>query len=176
MIIGIAGKAGSGKNTVAKMIQYLTSLNTNLSFDEWINSEYDNHHEWQIHSFADKVKDVTSHAWGVNRNMFENFRYKDWCYMNYRTGEICHYDDLVNCENVLRVEDVQDLKRILCWDFIGMNEGKVWILLRTLLQFEGDLGREYRGSNSWVRALFMNYIRYKFENDKKVSFLQMDHS
>jgi hypothetical protein len=73
MIIGVIGKMGSGKDTLAKMIQE-------------IQPEYD----WKIKKFSGKLKQVASIITGIDEEKFEdqNFKTKqmgsDWGTMTYR--------------------------------------------------------------------------------------------
>ena len=59
MIIGISGKAQSGKDTVGKIIQSLTQGDredkiAEIVINDWIGSEP----TWQIVKFADALKDI----------------------------------------------------------------------------------------------------------------------
>ena len=55
-IIGISGKIGSGKDTVGKIIQYITS-EFNGSFDEYITRDLGGS-VWEIKKFATKLKQI----------------------------------------------------------------------------------------------------------------------
>ena len=59
MIIGLSGKAGSGKDTVAKIIKE----NTNL--------------EVRILAFGDAVKDITGELLGIDRDTIERYKRED---------------------------------------------------------------------------------------------------
>ena len=92
MIIGISGKNGSGKDTVGKIIQYLTSkyLDTNLyelqeddallygTYKDWLeNKEFSIYvSPWQIVKFADKLKDVVCIILGCTREQLEDEEFK----------------------------------------------------------------------------------------------------
>jgi hypothetical protein len=68
MIIGISGKAGCGKDTIGKIIQYLTSAeHDRLTFEEFcaLESRWFNFDDWQIKKFAGKLKLITSILTGI---------------------------------------------------------------------------------------------------------------
>ena len=58
MIIGISGKAGSGKDTVAKMLEVLYA-NPDISYEDFSNRKYKNFADIQIVHFADSLKETT---------------------------------------------------------------------------------------------------------------------
>lgn len=57
MIIGISGKAGSGKDTAAKMLEVLYA-NPNISYEDFTNRRYKNFADIQIVHFADTLKET----------------------------------------------------------------------------------------------------------------------
>lgn len=57
MIIGISGKAGSGKDTAAKMLEVLYA-NPNISYEDFANKRYKNFADIQIVHFADTLKET----------------------------------------------------------------------------------------------------------------------
>ena len=57
MIIGISGKAGSGKDTAAKMLEVLYA-NPNISYEDFANRRYKNFTDIQIVHFADTLKET----------------------------------------------------------------------------------------------------------------------
>ena len=57
MIIGISGKAGSGKDTAAKMLEVLYA-NPNISYEDFINRRYKNFADIQVVHFADTLKET----------------------------------------------------------------------------------------------------------------------
>jgi hypothetical protein len=70
MIIGISGKKGSGKDTVAEMIKQFTP-----------------HLNWETHKFADALKDMVCRLIGCTREQLEDREFKEsplgeewWCY------------------------------------------------------------------------------------------------
>lgn len=57
MIIGISGKAGSGKDTAAKMLEVLYA-NPDISYEDFANRRYKNFTDIQIVHFADTLKET----------------------------------------------------------------------------------------------------------------------
>lgn len=57
MIIGISGKAGSGKDTAAKMLEVLYA-NPDISYEDFANRRYENFADIQIVHFADTLKET----------------------------------------------------------------------------------------------------------------------
>ena len=57
MIIGISGKAGSGKDTAAKMLEVLYA-NPDISYEDFANKRYKNFIDIQIVHFADTLKET----------------------------------------------------------------------------------------------------------------------
>ena len=74
MIIGINGKIGSGKDTVGKIIQHLTS--------EWEDEEFqdtdmlDVRSNWEIKKFVGKLKQIASILTGIPVENFEDQEFK----------------------------------------------------------------------------------------------------
>jgi hypothetical protein len=94
-IIGISGKIGSGKDTVGKIIQYLTAneeVKQVTTLEEWLDSDDLNGRDfnWKIKKFAGKLKQIASLLTGVDVKNFEDQDFKqqqmpeDWN-MTYRT-------------------------------------------------------------------------------------------
>jgi len=141
MIIGISGYAGSGKDTVGKIIQYLMGGKEDpLAFSieaaiqkpeeyDWILEESSN---WEIRKFADKLKDIAAHLLGIDQELFEDQDFK-------RTP--------------LPVE----------W-WTPCDEGLQPMTVREFLQKLGtDAMRNGLHDNVWVNALMADY--YKDEDD-----------
>ena len=57
MIVGISGKAGSGKDTAAKMLEVLYA-NPDISYEDFANKRYKNFADIQIVHFADSLKET----------------------------------------------------------------------------------------------------------------------
>ena len=75
MIIAISGKINSGKDTVGKIIQYLTNKFNVYPFD--LKLDYSYKSDWQIKKFADKLKDVVCILLGCTREQLEDRGFKE---------------------------------------------------------------------------------------------------
>lgn len=83
MIIGINGYAGSGKDTVGIIIQYLLTANKgsipvetvvkNYHEYEWYLEEQSG---WETRKFAGKLKDIAAHLLGIDVEKFEEQDFK----------------------------------------------------------------------------------------------------
>jgi hypothetical protein len=85
MIIGISGYAGSGKDTVGKIIQYIMGGKEDpfaFSIEDAINKpeEYDwvleDSSNWEIKKFADKLKHIAGYLLGIEPEDFEDQDFK----------------------------------------------------------------------------------------------------
>jgi dephospho-CoA kinase len=64
MIIGISGKAGSGKDTAAKMLEVLYA-NPDISYEDFANRRYKNFADIQVVHFADILKETVQALFGI---------------------------------------------------------------------------------------------------------------
>ena len=64
MIIGISGKAGSGKDTAAKMLEVLYA-NPDISYEDFANRKYKNFVDIQVMHFADILKETVQALFGI---------------------------------------------------------------------------------------------------------------
>lgn len=144
-IIGINGRIGSGKDTVGKIIQYLTITEgkVRLSFDLWIKetSRWYNPYDWQIKKFAGKLKECVSILTGYSLEQLEDPKIKEQVAfmrrqrMDYVTG--VPFDDTVQLYESLSV--------------------------RELLQELGtEVGRSI-SENLWIDALMKGYQGYQLQ-------------
>lgn len=171
-LLALSGKIGSGKNTVAKIIQALTSIHgKNGTRDikqimSKIDDEgygyadyYEYNSDWQQKAFAAKLKQIASILTGIDTAEFEKQEVKDsylgteW---NIRVETMpcgCdiimkHYHKDGKCTNCLEPTLVE-YKQQTC---------------RTLLQRLGtEAIRNQIHSNAWVNALFADYKPSKKE-------------
>ena len=168
MLIGISGHMGHGKDTVGRIIQYLTwckNTNThNMSYAEWSSAVADpcpkGHHQiWEIKKFAGKLKQICSLLTGIPVEDFEKSSVKDSflpeTWFKYGIdgdhdfepddyGYVSSYEEAVELANTVG-------EKI---DFIQ----KYRMTVRDLLQQVGTNAlRNIVHPNVWVNALFSDY-------------------
>jgi hypothetical protein len=82
-LIGVAGRAGSGKDTVGSIVKYWLNYrrehkagnySSYVLMDHWYSSE-----DWQVKKFADKLKQIASLLLGVPAGGFEDQNFKSSC-------------------------------------------------------------------------------------------------
>ena len=133
MIISVSGKIGSGKDTIGKIIQIITS--SPHFTDEAVLSFIDRpalNSKWEIRRFADKLKDIVCMLLGCTREQLEDRSYKE--------AELGK--DWINSK-----DDVYYGK------FLAETYSP-----RSLLQLIGtNLFREQILNNIWVNALMSEY-------------------
>ena len=176
MIIGIAGKKGHGKDTVAKIIQGFDIWKKNLALqteyplsNSFVRAYVLNRvsiyvSSWEVKKFASKLKEIVSILTGFTVEALENEEIKNTnLFLSYRllnkkanTFEVfASMEDLVERLNHLRTvyldvysaEEVNDL-------FV---QETISITPRLLLQIIGTDIVRVINPDIWVNALFVNY-------------------
>ena len=180
MIIGISGKIGSGKDTVGKIIQYLTHCkDDDTTFEEWNTLKHYDMCSWKIHKFADALKDIVCILTGCTREQLEDADFKnsklpsEWEYWyNY------HYKLITNDKKGILGKrygsqfEVEREHDVLSNNINGHFFKCDTYTYRELLQYLGtDLLRNQLHGNVWVNALFssykniIEYPKYSFMED-----------
>lgn len=165
MIIGISGKKGSGKDAVAKIIQYLTSpsaLAHNHGFEECHEQGFVYDVIWKNKKFADKLKDIVCILIGCTRKQLEDHEFK-----NTSLGKTWSVYKGVNT-GILRTIDWMHNN---VWNNGYTPSEKGWKLVemtpRLLMQLVGtECGREILHPNIWVNALMSEYGDRIFSEDE----------
>jgi hypothetical protein len=147
MIIGINGKIGSGKDTIGKIIQYLTypyDIDIQTYLNKEVNGQFEikpNMHSVpnvEIKKFAGKLKQIASILTGIPVEKFEDQEFKK----NYLDSEWGTVQDI-------------PLNSIPPFADIKFNT------LMTIREFLQKLGteamRDNLHTNVWVNALFADY-------------------
>ena len=145
-IIAISGKMGSGKDTVASIIRYLTSecslentthyrtyleFTTNGKDDNYFQGWYNS--DWEIKRFAGKLKYIASLLTGIPESKFEDQEFKK-TFLGEEWDTTRHYH-----ENGI--------------------PGIFQMTVREFLQKLGtDAIRDNIHTNTWVNALFADYV------------------
>ena len=158
MIISISGKINSGKDTVGKILQYLTyTKNNRMSFESFclLKDRWYNFKDWKIKKFADKLKDITCILLGCTREQLEDREFKEkelgeeWWYWKV-------YSDIRND----KFELIPYKGEKSFYDRESNYKGHILTKLtpRKLLQLLGtECGRNIIHPNVWVNALFAEY-------------------
>ncbi len=134
-LIGICGRKGSGKDTIANMLQ-------------------DIYPTYEIKKFSDKLKDTVAILYGCNRINLESEDFKENMYFNYKHHVKIHFSELKKLlGNKTIISDVKELE-----EQISKNQTDFWVNYRLILQYEGtEVGRNKRGSEFWVTSIFSKY-------------------
>lgn len=167
MLIGIAGKMNSGKDTVATIIQYLTT-NTIHSYNylDFINPEINGlddltnlGSDWEIHRFADKIKDIVCILLNCTREQLEDRIFKetplgeDWIRYGYADGFFqSNGKTIMNNKSCSKERYEEELK--INWE----TAYKIEYTPRMLFQLIGtEVGREMLHYDIWVNSLMKQY-------------------
>lgn len=154
MLIGISGKAGSGKDTVGMILQAL-SMENNCLGSTWSKKplEYVKGYEgrpnykggWQIKKFAGKLKTFVADLLGVEVELLEDREFKESELGPEWTRILRTYQDGV----IVTVDVTTTVREMLVEIGTGLRN-----------TFHADI---------WVNALFADYTKYSFtHNDKLV--------
>lgn len=184
MIIGISGKKQAGKDTIGKIICYLTHVgSTNYTIEEWLEEGYE--HEsgpfgsniWEVKKFADKLKQMASLMLGISVEDFEKEEVKnrvlgeEWTSYGTAKGFWSHSDgnplhkmmDSVPCD-----KETYEAERRINWQTAYKRETTV----RLFLQLLGtEAIRNTIHINAWVNALMCDYKKCF---DSNIKFVKSD--
>ena len=181
MLIGISGKIGSGKDTVGKIIQYLTSeSSTKMSSkyrpfsvfllkgggDQLRNFDHHYYSDVEIKKFADNLKDTVCLWTGCTREQLEDHAFKDteigeewkrWRLqvpVDLQHTKVKTLDMLFNSET----EAWEYNKNILMYSKSVVTVYSEVLTYRMLIQLLGtECMRNIIHVNGWVNALFASY-------------------
>jgi hypothetical protein len=164
MIIGISGKINSGKDTVGKILQYLTyTKNNRMSFESFclLKDRWYNFKDWEIKKFADKLKDITCILLGCTREQLEDREFKEKELGEEWDKYIVEYDDFefFVSKVFLTLEDANNALEGIREVYNNVSEPKLIKLTpRLLMQLLGtECGRNIIHPNIWVNSLFADY-------------------
>jgi|1_EtaG_2_1085319.scaffolds.fasta_scaffold00140_21 hypothetical protein len=176
-LIGISGKINSGKDTVGRLIQILTSTATPVTellmqhmLDTYdANIRYTNEldvFEYQIKKYADKLKDIVCLLIGCTRADLEDREFKEkelgeeWWYW-----KVCI---VIGDSYQYRLEPYNTIKEKKGLNLIKLTPRKLLQLLGT------ECGRRIIHPNIWVNALFADYQEFVpgkiLSNGKRADF------
>lgn len=162
MIIGVSGKINSGKDLVGKVIQYLTTENTeagkaigmHCTIQEYLLNSKDTHScndVFVIRKFADKLKDIVCLLLGCTREQLESHGFKEkelgeewWYWKSLLDGSLLPYKGIHSFENESKE--------------FALNFELYKLTPRLLLQLLGtQCGRQIIHPNIWVNATMASY-------------------
>lgn len=167
MIIGISGKIGSGKDTVGKIIQYLTSgYPSSKSYDEYLEdikkrNDYPEFHKWKIKKFAGKLKQVISLLTGYSLEDLEKQEIKDTV-LGEEWRRFFFTEKISNIRIPKSFYGIHSNEKDALKTIIGTNHldlGNEIPTVRTILQEVGtDAMRNVVHPNIWINALMSDYV------------------
>lgn len=150
-LIGIAGVAHSGKNEVAKMIDYI-QISSNPKFELYQEATKYTYFPmiYEFESFANKLKAILCNLYNIPRNYLEVTEYKENYYYLFDKNIVISKDEL---SEEYFIYDVPCPLNISLSKYINIQNKKVAIKLRNLMQYFGtDIIRNNLGEDVWVNA------------------------
>lgn len=188
MLIGISGKIGSGKDTVGKIIQYLTVINKfeefkNNTFKDFLELDeeelFDNEEgrikrlcDWEIKKYAYKLKQIVALLTGCTVEDLENQEFKN---KNLSEDWIKYYASKKPVENFSIAPEVTKEH----WELLneeGYSKARVLWTYRELLQKLGtETMRDVIHTNVWINALFADY-KFTMSDGWQPSYHNPDNS
>lgn len=159
MIIGISGRIGSGKDTIATIIQ---GLNSSLDYDVIIHhvqkgEPFDSSTGFERKSFADKLKEIVSLLLGIPREDLDKIEVKNSLLPDeWQVYDIYHW----NKKTAISKQTEEEAIRVIEGSNSQHNYTykKTERTVRWLLQYIGtDLFRNQLHQNVHVNALFADY-------------------
>lgn len=155
-IISVQGNKWSGKDTVAKMLQYLLSTPKILhKYDlycrlKWFKKDY------KIVRYADKMKEMLAILLNTNVQNFEDREFKEQYYVDFNTLQLIHVDESnINAFKDKILSDTRFTKEI---KRVNPNLTKNYFLsIRQILQYFGtEIMRFYFGDRLWILSTLNN--------------------
>lgn len=165
-IIGIAGTKGSGKDTVANMINYIFAKGvTNATYANYVvmakKTQYTKND--RIIHFADVPKQIVSLMFGIPIDKLNDRKYKDEMFYNLNSGTFL--EPMTVALDVIKdskyaIIDIDYLKSYSLAKAIKHNIGKIPIIkVRTLLQYIGtEICRKQLFDDIWVKRCISNAV------------------
>lgn len=165
-IIGVAGTKGSGKDTVANMINYIFAKGiANATYSNYIvmakKTQYTKSD--RIIHFADIPKQIISLMFGIPVSKLNDRKYKDEMFYNLNSGTFL--EPMAVALDVIKdskyaIIDIDYLTHYSLAKAIKHNIGKIPIIkVRTLLQYIGtEIGRKQLFDDIWVRRCIANAV------------------
>lgn len=170
IIIGIAGMANSGKDTVASMINYINHTGvTKASYSNWLTHQkyYDNNLKDRVIHFADTLKDCLSIMYNIPREYFDDRKKKDEEY--YLLNEQRFVDENSFKDKYYEIT-FESLKEYTLNELLHDSITNVGIKLRTLMQYFGtNICRNLLNDDLWINATI--YRAAEIAEDKNICII-----
>lgn len=149
-IISIQGYKGTGKDEVAKYINYI--LNTPFWMHTyWLGKLFNFQpvmHKWRVTRYADSLKKMLAIMMNVDVNKFENRVFKEFYYFDFNTYQMLN----INESPVLNTITDKSFNRELKRDNLDIAT-KYTLSIRQILQFFGtDIMRRFFGDELWIHT------------------------
>jgi len=166
-LIGVSGKIGSGKDTIGKIIQYLTDKSkagysnpdTLQDFESYCKNHKEKYSTFHIKKYAFKLKQIASLLIGIPVEDFEKEEVKDsllseeWIRYGYANGFFQKNGETIMNNEACSKEKYEEEFRTN-WQTAYKHEYTV----RSFLQLLGtEAIRDKIHINAWVNALFADY-------------------
>ena len=156
MIIGINGKIGSGKDTVGKIIQWLTKPELDgsyIGFQTYDDITLDRVSDWKIKKFAGKLKEIASLLTGIDIEDFEDQEFKK-SHLGSEWGKLSVNNPLLA---------IEPFEKFQFWELMSVRE--------FLQKLGTEAMREGLHTNVWVNALFADYKAIERIPEKRMSIM-----
>lgn len=155
-IISVQGNKWSGKDTVAKMLQYLLSTPKILhKYDLYCRLKQFKK-DYKIVRYADKMKEMLAILLNTNVQNFEDREFKEQYYVDFNTLQLIHVDESnINAFKDKILSDTRFTKEI---KRVNPNLTKNYFLsIRQILQYFGtEIMRFYFGDRLWILSTLNN--------------------
>lgn len=175
MVIGISGKKQSGKDTIAKIINYLIStkeIEHSITYEKWLITDskyFEKDKEFEIKKFADKLKDIVCLLTGCTRENLESEEFKetylDESWNTYKVLFSSTTSPILNNTTSIAFNTIEEAKK--CAESCSTCDytiDTIKLTYRSLLQKLGtECGRSIN-SNIWINSLFSEYRPLDLEN------------
>lgn len=152
-IIGIAGKAGSGKDTIASMISYIVDRGVwDANYEQWKRLDKSIIKNEKIIHFANPLKDCLSIMYNIPREYFDNREYKENLYYSLDEHKFIKENDLLTSHKVVTIGGLH-YNNLPTHKILFPNKQLV-IKLRDLMQYFGtELCRQQLDNNIWINCV-----------------------
>jgi len=193
MIIGISGKMGSGKDTVAKMLQHLKAKDNNSffnsNFKNWKDDYLSTISGLQIKKFSDNLKECVAIILGCTREQLEDRDFK-----NRKLGEEWN-KYVIYSESVAKLHP--SLEGYMYSEFVSYSECKEYLdnkiisvfpdaiikkqelTVRRFMQLLGsECGRDIIHPSIWVNSLMKEYLpigTYEYSENYIINYPNKKH-